>query len=89
MEKILDVDTVLTFGKHKGKLITTLLTLEDVGYLKWLRHDTDWKFSNELQKAYRSYLEFLFTQQSSEGSRYGHDAGYGQAFDNCAGGLMY
>lgn len=92
MEKILDLETVLTFGKHKGKALKDLLNWEDISYVEWLREKTDWKFTDVANKKITERIEEVaaFNAQSKIRNRsYSHDAAYGQAFDSCAGGLMY
>jgi hypothetical protein len=38
--RMIDVDTKLTFGKHKGKTPVDIVLIDDSDYLVWLFHNS-------------------------------------------------
>lgn len=48
MSKVLNLDTVLSFGRYKGSSVKTVV-YEDPEYLLWLEEDTDWHLSDDLR----------------------------------------
>lgn len=38
--KLIDTDTTLTFGKHKGKTPVDIVLMDDADYLAWLFHNS-------------------------------------------------
>jgi hypothetical protein len=49
--KLIDTDTILTFGKHKGKTPVDIVLMDDTKYLIWLfNKSTNLKFTDAYKR---------------------------------------
>ena len=89
-------ETVMPFGRYKGRKSIDLITQFGIPYLKWLDKNTEHSLSDEIIKKIEDLKDFHEQQHIKNkrtfGRAYysgmkgkGHDADYGQSFDNNIG----
>jgi len=91
---MIEPETILTFGKHKGKKASDLVDQYNYKYLKWMDSETSHKLSPKLWKLIYELEEYLQDQSdwykqcrynAKKSSGKSHEASYGQAFDRNMG----
>lgn len=48
--KVFEMETILSFGKHKGKSIKDLFNEDEESYIMWMFENIDGKWSPEIER---------------------------------------